>query len=795
MNSAPLPMSFYSCNLHTSARAMNRLFAPWKRAHPVKFFVRSLYCFGFAALLVQIQACGDAHEAARDEQSVFVDSLLSVMSLEAKVGEMTQLTLGTILQKEGKRIIEPQHLDSALAEEALVEYEVGSILNCGDHAHTPGKWHEFIEGIQSYASKKRSRVPVLYGVDAIHGPTYTSGGALGPQQIGLAATWNESLVRKNAAATARQVAACGIPWNFSPVLDLGRDPRWPRFWETFGEDPFLASRLGVAMVEGYQNGDVKFAATLKHFFGYGFTLSGKDRTPAWIPERELREYFLPSFKAAIDAGAMSIMVNSGEINGIPVHANRYLLTDLLREELGFEGVVVSDWADVAYLYTRHMVAADYKEATRLAIEAGVDMGMVPDDFEFTESLLELVEEGTISEDRIDLSVRRILNMKWELGLFETGGNPAPLDSFPVKEQFEGPAARAALESITLLKNEGQHAVYPDQPLLPIGGTGEIFITGPTAHSLNALNGGWTGTWQGTDARFNTPDRPHFAEAMADQFGAERIVDVPLSMDFTESDIQNVIRSIRQKRPDCVVLGLGEMPYTEFVGNLEDLSLFENQKALVRSIHALGVPIVGVFIEGRPRTFADIEPLMDAIVMAYLPGDYGGQAIAQVLDGSYNPSGRLPFTWPRYPSSHMTYDYKYAERANPGDSTGGFNPQFSFGHGLSYSEVEYSDLRLDQVSYSEGDTITGSVSITNTGDRTVNELVLVYGQDRVASITPSVRRLRDFDRVFVGRGETVTYDLKVPVSALSFVHTDLVSRVERGAFTLHVGGLGVDFEIE
>lgn len=740
-------------------------------------------------------SCGSGPKDAIGEKQAFVDSLITSMSLEAKVGEMTQLTLGKILRKENKKIIEPQHLDSLRAEKALVQFQVGSILNCGNHAHEPAKWNEFITGIQQYAAQKESEIPVLYGVDAIHGPTYTSGAVLGPQQIGLAATWNESLVRKNAAATAEQVAACGIPWNFSPVLDLGRDPRWPRFWETFGEDPLLASRLGVAMVEGYQNGDVPFAATLKHFFGYGFSLSGKDRTPAWIPERELREYFLPSFQASIDAGAMSVMVNSGEINGIPVHANRYLLTDLLRDELGFEGVVVSDWEDIRYLYTRHMVAEDYKEATRMAIEAGIDMSMVPLDFGFSEALVELVQEGTISEQRIDLSVRRILEMKWELGLFETGGMPPALENYPDKSQFEGAAARAALESITVLKNEGRHAVYPDRPILPIGGTGKVFLTGPTAHSLNALNGGWTGTWQGTDTLFNTPGRPHLAEAMAEQFGSDRMADKPLSMDFGSDDIEKVTRAIRSMQPACVVLALGEMPYTEFMGNDEDLSLFGNQKELVRAVHALNVPIIGVFIEGRPRTFDDIEPLMDAVVMAYLPGDYGGQAIAQVLDGSYNPTGRLPFTWPRHPSSYMTYDYKFAERGNPGSSSGGYNPQYAFGHGLSYTSIEYSNFSLVDSTFSMSDTIRGTIDITNTGERTANELVLVFAQDHVASITPSVQRLRDFDRVFVGPGDKVSHGIELPVSALSFVHTDLVRRVEPGAFTLIIADESATFRIQ
>jgi beta-glucosidase len=351
-----------------------------------------------------------------------------------------------------------------------------------------------------------------------------------------------------------------------------------------------------------------------------------------------------------------------------------------------------------------------------------------------------------------------------------------------------------LESITVLKNEGQHAVYPDRPILPIGGTGKVFVTGPTAHSLNALNGGWTGTWQGNNPLYNTPGRPHLAEAMAGHFGADRIVDAPLTMDFDSEDIYRIVRSIKTARPACVVLGLGEMPYTEFVGNDEDLSLFSNQKELVRTIHALNVPIVGVFIEGRPRTFADIEPLMDAVVMAYLPGDYGGQAIAQVLDGSYNPSGRLPFTWPRHPSAHLTYDHKHADRFEP-DSSGGFYPQYPFGHGLSYTTVEYSNFSLKDSIYHLGDTIRGTVEISNAGERTANELVLVFAQDHVASITPSVRRLRDFKRVYVGPGETVTYDLKLPISDLSFVHRDLKDRVEPGAFTLVINETTADFKVE
>lgn len=735
-------------------------------------------------LCMGLFSCGEKVRET-DGEEAFVDSLLSTLTLEAKVGEMTQLTLGAIEVGEWDAPVEPQSLDSAKAFEALVTYQVGSILNCGGHAHTPEKWHELISGIQHYAASKASGIPVVYGVDAIHGPTYTVGGVMGPQQIGLAATWNEDLVEKNAAATAKQVSACGIPWNFSPVLDLGRDPRWPRFWETFGEDPLLASRLGVAMVKGYQNTGRPFAATLKHFFGYGFTLSGKDRTPGWIPERELREYFLPSFEAAIKAGALSIMVNSGELNGIPVHANRHLLHDLLREELGFEGVLVTDWADIKYLFERHMVARDYKEATQMAVEAGIDMAMVPLDFGFSDALLELVREGTVSEARIDVSVRRILRMKARLGLFETGGFPPPLAEFPAESAFEGPGARAALESITLLKNEGSHAVYSGKPILPLGGTGRIFVTGPTAHTLNALNGGWTGTWQGTDPAFNTPGRLHFTEGMKERFGSERISEFILSMNFSDVEIMQVVERVKRTRPECIVLALGEMPYTEFVGNIEDLSLFENQKDLVRALYQTGIPIVGVFIQGRPRTFEDIEPLMDAIVMAYLPGDFGAIAIAQVLDGSYNPSGRLPFTWPRYPSSHITYDHKYTDRVALDSSMSAFNPLYEFGHGLSYSEVVTTALSTDRSQYNTGDTVHVTVTLENKGDRSTNELVLLYSQDRVASITPSVDRLEDFTRSFVGAGETVQVEFKLPVSELSFINAELERIVEPGMFGIRV----------
>lgn len=749
---------------------------------------------------VSIFGCAENPRASFEETSdrdLFVDSLLATLSLEDKAGEMTQLTLGMLeVGEDPYEPVEPQRLDSAHLWEAIVEHRVGSILNCGSRAHTVEEWHEFIGEIQRLATEvKPNGIPVLYGIDAIHGANYTQGSILSPQQIGLAATWNEKLVQKVAETVAKEVRNSGIPWDFSPVMDLGRDPRWPRFWETFGEDPHLAGRMGQAMVKGYQDGPAQMAATLKHFMGYGLAASGKDRQPAYVPERQLREIVMPSFQAAIDAGAMSVMVNSGEMNGIPVHSNPWILRDLLRGEMGFEGVVVTDWEDIGYLHSRHMVSGSYKESVRMAIEAGIDLAMVPTDFEFTELLIELVNEGTIPESRLDQSVRRLLNMKYDLGLFEPGGAmpPSPDRRFD-REGMAGPAALAALQSITLLKNEGTSSIYPDQPILPISGTGKIFVTGPTANSLNALNGGWTWTWQGTDPSMNTPGAPTALQAMQEEFGRERIVARELEMDFGADDIARVVRQIKGNRPDVAVVFLGEMPYTELVGNIDDLDLADNQQDLVEAIHGTGTPVVAVFIEGRPRTFNDIEPMLDAAVMAYLPGDFGGQAIARVLSGAFNPSGHLPFTWPRHPSSHATYDHKHTERLDVSFGISGFNPMYPFGHGLSYGDVSVQALNTDQKVYGMQDTIRVQVIIENQGDRSVADVIHLFSQDKVASVTPPADRLEDYQRVVVGAGESLELAFEVAVSDLGFINRENQYAVEAGAFAFRVSNHHVDFEV-
>jgi len=723
----------------------------------------------------------------KDRDQVFLDSLMRTLSIEDKVGEMTQLTLGMLCDGSGPYTLdEPHTLNDEKLKKAIVDLKIGSILNSGGHAYSSSKWNALIQGIQDAATKeKTSGIPVLYGIDAIHGATYTSDADLSPQQIGLAATWNTELVRKIAESSAKDVYESGIPWNFSPVLDLGIDPRWPRFWETFGEDPLLTSDMGEAMVLGYQEGPYPIAATLKHFYGYGMPLSGKDRTPAWIPERQLREYFLPPFERAINAGAKSIMVNSGELNGIPVHINKKILHDLLRSELGFEGVLVTDWEDIKYLVSRHKVAENYRDAVKLAIDAGIDMSMVPTDLEFPGILLDLIKDGEISEARIDESVRRILHLKLELGLFE---NPIPTTSAITFEEIDlkNYTRQAAQESITLLKNESE--------ALPIGVDRKILVTGPTANSLLALNGGWSGTWQGDDPNYSNSERPNAAEALIQKFGQDNVINFPLEMDFDESDIDKIVSETKSQKPDYAILFLGEMPYTETPGNIEDLALFQNQKNLATALKSTGVKIIYVFIEGRPRIFNEIEPLADGILMAYLPGDYGGVALSEIISGDVNPTGRLPFTWPKNASSHIPYFRKHTEDIHTDFSLNAFNPQFNFGDGLSYCTSSIDSISIDKSSYLIDDTIKLTVSVSNKSDCVATEVIQVYISDLVASITPSVERLRQYKKVSIDPNETLDVAMRIPIKDLGFIGIDNSYIIESGNFKIRVNTFSKTFDL-
>jgi len=590
-----------------------------------------------------------------------IEDLLKRMTLEEKVGQMTQLALAMVITGRDQ----DAKIDPAKLEKAIVKYGVGSILNVSDQALTVDKWHEIIGQIQTAATKKtRLGIPMIYGIDSIHGANYVRGATLFPQEIGMAATFNPELMKRAAEIAAIETRAAAIPWSFSPVLDLGRNPLWPRFWETFGEDPYLAKVMGVAFVRGLEGSDVsadtQVASSLKHYMGYSFPLTGRDRTPAWIPENYLREYFLPTFDAAVKAGARTIMVNSGEINGVPGHINHHILTDILRTELGFKGFVVSDWEDIKKLVTTWRIAADEKEATRLAVLAGIDMSMVPNDYSFADHLVALVKEGAVPQSRIDEAVRRILRVKFELGLFEK-----PMPDASLKAKFGLPEYReaslaAARESITLLKNNNN--------VLPLSKNTKVLVTGPTSDSLVSMNNGWTWVWQGSEESLYPTDRPTIRKAIEAKVGASNVTFVqgtkitrgPGPSNGTPTDQEqevDIAAAVRAaQNVDVVVLALGEGSYCETPGNITDLTIGEPQIKLAEAIKAVGKPVVMVLVEGRPRIINRIADGASAILMAYNPSDEGGRAIADILFGDANPSGRLPFTYPRTPNGLINYDH-------------------------------------------------------------------------------------------------------------------------------------------
>lgn len=727
------------------------------------------------------------------------DELLARMTIEEKVGQMTQLEISMVSTGRDQQI----KIDPAKLEKAVVKYGVGSILNVADQALTLDHWHETIRQIQDAAKKTRLKIPVLYGIDTIHGANYVQGSTLFPQPLAMAATWNPELMMKGSEVAAVETRAAGIPWTFSPVLDIGRQPLWPRLWETYGEDPYLASVMGVASVRGYEGENVSsaehIAACLKHYMGYGLPLSGRDRTPAWIPEIYLREYVLPTFKAAVDAGARTVMVNSGEINGVPVHASHFILTDILRKELGFKGVAVSDWEDIKKLVSIHRVAANEKEATRMSVMAGIDMSMVPSDYSFADHLVALVKEGAVPQSRIDEAVRRILTLKYELGLFDD-----PMPNASLKAKFATPESRrlsleAAREAMTLLKNTNN--------LLPLDKSRKVLVTGPTADSLIPLNNGWTYVWQGSEAALYPKDRPTLRQAIETKVGKANATYVPgtritrapggasnntpTNVD-EEVDIAAAARAARDV--DVVVLCLGEGSYTETPGNITDLTLPEPQLKLAEAIIATGKPVVVVLVEGRPRIISRIADKAGAILMAYNPGNEGGQAISDVLFGDYNPSGRLPLTYPRDPNALLTYDHKSYENLNTNFGLTPFSPQFPFGHGLSYTTFKYDGLQLSRKTMTEQDKLTVNVTVTNTGKRDGSEVVQLYVRDLYASITPPDKRLRRFAKIHLAPGQSRTLTFELSRDDLSFIGENNQPMVEPGDFEVLVGDLTEKFTL-
>lgn len=718
------------------------------------------------------------------EYDAQVDSVLGKMTLEQKAGQMTQVTLEYLLVKDDTgAFVNPPVLDAAKLDSAIAHYSVGSILNNMGHTMSREDWHRLLREIHAYdTSKVRMKIPVIYGIDAIHGVNYTMGATLFPQQLGVAATWDPRFAEECGMVTAYETRASGIPWNFSPVLGLARQPLWSRVFETFGEDTHLASVMGAAMTRGYQgdslsNDPERVAACIKHFAGYSIPNTGRDRTPAWIAERQLREYFLPSFQASIDAGARTAMINSSEINGIPVHADYQMLTRILRGEMGFRGFTVSDWEDVKMLHSIHRVAATDKEAVAMAVMAGLDMSMVPTSFDFADYLVELVREGTVPETRVDEAVRRILTVKFQLGLFD---DPLPqLDKFEKfgSPEFAAMALEAARESITLLKNEEQ--------TLPLKDGQKLLLLGPGANSLNALNGAWTHTWQGQDTAFNTPGKATLYEALQKLNGAANVDYV--AMDF-EDEKAPAIPAAKLARADVVLLCLGEKPATEKPGDIDELDLDPAQREIARAAAASGKPIVLLLLEGRPRLINFIEPDADAILTAYLPGDEGGTAIAEVLFGRVNPSGKLPYTYPRFSGAFVLDDYKTSETKDTKFGFDAWNPQYEFGHGLSYTTFGYKNLVLSSDSLLPGETLTVKVDVTNTGDMAGKEVVHLFVRDEYASIAPPRRRLKAFQKIALAPGETKTVEFTLDAEDHMFVGRDNRWIAEPGRYTLSTGTL-------
>lgn len=744
------------------------------------------------SLIILLAIGASTHEATATpkdkELEVRVERTLSKLTLRQKAGQMVELVVDFFGHNDAKGVF---HIDKARTDSLLSRYQIGSILNAPNTmAPTASQWQEIISDIQK-SSMKTIGIPCLFGLDQNHGSTYTQGGTLFPQNINVGATFNRDIARACAEATAYETRAVSVPWTYSPTVDLGRDPRWPRIWENFGEDCYVNAVMGKAMVLGFQGDDpnqiddLHIAACMKHYLGYGVPWTGKDRTPAYISPSDLREkHFLP-FLEALKAGALSVMVNSASVNGVPVHANKTLLTDWLKTETGWDGMLITDWADINNLWQRECVAKDKKDALRIAINAGIDMIMEPYNPDAVDLIEELGREGAIPMSRIDDAVRRILRMKYRLGLFD---HPTEkLKDYPKfgGKEFARLSYQGAVESMVLLKNEGG--------LLPLRKGQRILLTGPNANQMRCLDGGWSYTWQGhlTDqfaSQYNT-----IYEALCNEYGKDNILlrqgvtynEKGKYYEENEPDIASAVRAADSA--DVVIACIGENSYTETPGNLSDLTLSANQRSLVTALEATGKPVVLILNEGRPRIVADIVPKAKAVVDIFLPGNYGGDALAALLSGRENFSGKLPVTYPKEINSLANYDFKKSEEVGTMegayDYSARITQQWPFGYGLSYTAYQYENLRVDKTHFLPGDTLSVSVDVTNTGLCEGKESVLLYSSDLVASVTPDGRRLRAFDKISLKPKETRTVTLRLPVDDLAFVGWDGKRHLEEGEFRL------------
>lgn len=725
-----------------------------------------------------------------------VEQTLKKLTLEEKIGQMMELVTDLFGANDKNGVF---YIDEHKTDSILSRYKIGSILNAPNTcAPTAKQWEKYIAQIQKI-SMKRIGIPCVFGLDQNHGSTYTQGGTLFPQNINVAATFNREIARRSAEATAYETRAVSVPWTYSPTVDLGRDARWPRIWENFGEDCYLSSEMGKAMVYGFQGEDPNnidqyhIATSMKHFMGYGVPWTGKDRTPAYISPADLREKHFAPFLAGLQAGALTVMVNSASVNGVPMHANKEFLTGWLKEETGWDGVLITDWADINNLYTREMVAKDKKDALRIAINAGIDMIMEPYSCDACGYLVELVKEGKIPMSRIDDACRRVLRMKYRLDLFK---NPnQKLKNYPKfgGEEFAKLALEGATESMVLLKNEGN--------ILPLQHGKKILLTGPNANQMRCLNGGWSYTWQGHRAdefagKYNT-----IYEAFCNEYGKENVI---LNQGVTynekgkyweenEPQIQEAVAAA--KDADVIVACIGENSYTETPGNLTDLWLSENQRNLVKALAQTGKPVILVLNEGRPRLIADIEPLAQGIIDILIPGNMGGDALANLVSGKSNFSGKMPYTYPKEINSLANYDFKKSEEVGTMEGAYDYNAkitqQWGFGYGLSYTSYKYSNLKVSQSDFRHGDIIKVSVDVKNTGKVAGKESVLLFSSDLIASIVPDGRRLRAFDKVELQPGETKTMTFELKADDLAFVGWNGKWRLEEGDFKLMIADQSAD----
>jgi beta-glucosidase len=754
-----------------------------------------LYYFG--GMLLLLFSCKSAQSITTSKTSTedaTLNARIAQMSIEEKVGQTCQITLDVITQTDAKGATRiPATIDTAKLNEAIVKYHVGSILNVGSHTLSLAEWKGIIPAVQNPYTTGKTHVPIIYGIDAIHGVNYTVGATLFPQEIGLAATWNPGLAKTFGEITAYETRASGIPWNFSPVLDLGRQPLWSRTFETLGEDPYLISQMGAAIIDGYQGGatpdEYHVAACMKHFVGYSGANSGRDRTPAWIPEKYMKELYLPSFKAAVEHGALTVMINSGAVNGVPGHINHHLITETLKGEWGFKGFAVSDWEDFIMLHTVHSTSPSLADAYVQAFNAGVDMSMVPLSPQYKEYctiMVNAVKSGKISMERLDDAVQRILYVKSKLGLFE---RPVPtFENYPKfgSAEFQQASLNSALESITLLKNENG--------ILPLSKNQKVLIAGPTSNNLIYLNGAWTHTWQGVDTAYNTSGCLTVRQAFEKKLGKENCLFSQGAELYSENNFEKTrfvnLTDYQEKvrQADVVVLCLGELPATEKPGDIQSLNLDAEQRELAKLAYAQNKKVILVLLEGRPRIIHDIVSGASGIIQAYLPGNYGAEALVQLMFGDKHFSGKLPYTYPKFDGVIEFYDHpKSVDRSKSGDFSA-YNPEWDFGYGLNYSNFEYTALTLNQTNFSDNDSIAVTVTIKNKSSIAGKEVIQLYVSDDYASLIPTGKSLKRFVKIDVPAKTEVSKTFYLNLKDFQFVGKEGDFIVEEGDFTIRVGNL-------